>query len=181
MKVSKEYHYVILCEDKQMQTFVTHFLRDQDVERHHIRTIPMPGSKGSGEQFVRDHLDAELKELRRRSYNRNALIVLTDADNLSVEGRIQALQKEVSEYAISKMNDVLLWIPKRHIETWIYYLRDEKNVDEETRYDHHVMLKCKEESKKLSKMFQDEESEYEYLPSLLRAKEAYQTFCKNQR
>ena len=181
MKLSDRYYYTILCEDKQMQGFMIQFLRHQNINRHHIRVVSGPGGLGSGEEFVRKQLSAELRELQRKNYRRIALIVFTDADNCTVEERTGFLQREVPEQTLSKTKDLLIWIPKRHVETWIAFLRGDSDVNEEKNYRHSTPERCKTESVKMSMLFQEEKCEGITLPSMKTAKEFYDLFCRQQR
>ena len=44
---------VLLCEDRQTDSFVRRFLWHRNIRRHDIHTKPIPHGKQSGEQWVR--------------------------------------------------------------------------------------------------------------------------------
>ena len=44
---------VLLCEDKQTDSFVCNFLKHRNFEGRDITTLSLPASSGSGEQWVR--------------------------------------------------------------------------------------------------------------------------------
>jgi hypothetical protein len=72
----------------------------------------------------------------RRAHAETALIVVTDADDLSVTERIAQLDGKLDDQ-IDRIRpdteDVARLVPKRNIETWILCLNDFP-VDEETDY-----------------------------------------------
>ncbi|MCY4173648.1 MAG: hypothetical protein OXF25_06220 [Cyanobacteria bacterium MAG CAR3_bin_5] len=102
---------------------------------HDIKTLPLPHSSGSGEQWVRKRYPEELKVIRRRE---NAyLIVVIDADTGDTADRHQQLETECRENGVSprdhKDANVLHIIPRRNIETWLAYL-DGMDIDESKDY-----------------------------------------------
>ena len=130
---------VILSEDRQSEVFFVRFMRSIGVENHKIRKNTGPPGLGSGAQYVRDNYSKELFAYRKRgSYLALKLIIVTDADNLTVEGRRRQLSASLTS---AEMHDptpdeaVAVLIPKRNIETWIAYLSGRK-VDEATEYRH---------------------------------------------
>ena len=75
---------------------------------------------------------------RRAKHLALKLIVVTDADTLSVDERRRRLSASlnlVDEPEAGPGEAVALLIPCRNIETWIYYLSGE-DVDETTEYRH---------------------------------------------
>ncbi len=125
---------VLLCEDKQTDSFVRRFLRHRKFRGRDIRTLPLPDGSRSGEQWVRERYPDQLKAIRQR---RGAyLIVVTDADNLSVDRRRAQLRDACNRENVPPRNDrdgVLLIVPRRNIETWLAYLGG-SDVDENERY-----------------------------------------------
>lgn len=132
---------IILCEDKQQEVFARHFLTKSGFEPRKIRVLPLPNGKQSGEQYVRETYPEQVKLYRSKSsYLSSCLIVLIDADpKYSVKQRLDSLDsalEENEEYSQPKRKPeekIAIFVPKRNIETWIYYLRGE-TVDEETKY-----------------------------------------------
>ena len=131
----------ILCEDKQQQVFAKHFLIKSGFEPRKIRVLPLPDGGQSGEQYVRESYPKQVKIYRGKStYLSRCLIVLIDADpEYSVKQRLDSLDsalEENEEYSQPKrqpQEKIAIFVPKRNIETWIYYLGGE-TVDEETEY-----------------------------------------------
>jgi hypothetical protein len=129
---------VILAEDLQHSVFLERFLKAirKDLGRR-IRTVSFPAGRSSGEQFVRKNYPAELLSYRNKATRLAIkLFVVTDADVLSVDQRRQQLSAPLIDAGIPLPADgesVAILIPRRNIETWIYYL-DGQNVDETTTY-----------------------------------------------
>ncbi len=183
MKLSNLHQYMILCEDAQMKNFLCSFLRCQGIRSHKITTAPIPAGSGCGEAYVRNELPRELELLRRNRHLRKTLVVCTDADKYSYDERKKMLQDAVHEmYPDSDMDDemMLLWIPKREIETWIAHFAGEE-VDENMEFRHGGQpISCKEEARKMSFFLQNDMNENSVLPSLIQAKKEYVRICKKQ-
>lgn len=129
----------VLCEDLQTDVFVRRFLKHRNFRSRDIRTLPLPGGRQSGEQWVRERYPEELKAIRRRqgAY----LLVVTDADTHSTAVRRGQLDAACDEKETPRRDDddpVLVIVPRRNIETWLAYLGG-TTVDEDTTYR---KLKC---------------------------------------
>jgi len=89
-----------------------------------IRQISPPAGRGSASQYVRERFPEQVKACRG-SLGRRAsclLIVLTDADNLTVAERERTLQDELIEAdqaAVEQSEPIVVLIPKWQVETWI--------------------------------------------------------------
>ncbi len=105
-----------------------------------MRFVPYPAGAGSGEQWVRVQFAVEVEACRRRCARaETALIVLIDADNLSVQERLAQLDRNLDEAQADRVRQdaeqIARLVPKRNIETWILCLNDfPVVVDEETDY-----------------------------------------------
>jgi hypothetical protein len=129
---------VILCEDLQHEVFVYRFLKQTG--RGDARTVAArrsPKGRGSGVQFVLDHFPEEVRAYRSKANHLNlCLIVVIDADNLSVEDRIRQLEEALEENGQERRTAeerIVILVPKRNIETWIRYLNGH-DFDETTSY-----------------------------------------------
>lgn len=137
MKLSKDYRYNILCEDKLTHCFIRRFLISQGVNARRINALPLPAA-GCGEQYVRAQYPKQLSYLRSNSYVANILIVAIDADLNTCVERQKQLDEACGNAAVDKrspQDKLLLLVPKRNIETWIKYF-DGETVDEEHDYAH---------------------------------------------
>ena len=129
---------VILVEDERHANFIRRHLEREHSPRK-FRVNKSPRGQGSAEQYVRAQYPLEVKEYRNRaSRRRAALVVVTDADTLTVAARAVQLGQCLTESGQRERgNDeaIALLIPRRHIETWILCLNGE-TVDETTDYKH---------------------------------------------
>ena len=184
-KLSNLYHYTILSEDAQMETFITTFLKCNGVPSYKIYKVPIPVGKGCGEQHVRERFLQEVEVLERNNYNRRTLVVCIDADKHPCDERRNELVNSVKTtkhlWTISK-EMILLWIPKREMETWIAFFRGEP-VDEQKEFRHDGNpVSCKKEAGKMADYCQnDDPPKQEMLPSLVKAKEEFIRVCELQK
>jgi hypothetical protein len=128
---------VVLSEDTQTECFIRRFLIKQGWHRRQIRTETLPAGKGSGLVWVRERFVNELKSYRSRSTRgATCLIVASDADDKTVEQRIETFKRACADADVPFRSDrerVCFVIPRRNIETWLAYLRDQA-VSEATTY-----------------------------------------------
>jgi hypothetical protein len=125
-------------EDIRHQQFVWRYLRRCGLEQHAMRLVPYPAGEGSGEQWVREQFAIEVKAYRRRrAHAETALIVIIDADDLSVQERLAQLDQNIEEAQSVRIRldaeQIARLVPKRNVETWILCLNDVA-VDEEADY-----------------------------------------------
>lgn len=134
--MGKSCQVVVLAEDQRHQRFVRYCLQQLKFGRHHIRFRDLPAG-GSGEQWVRDRYADEVAEYRNRaSHTITALVVVLDADNVSVQQRLDQLTKSLVDDGQEPRKQgerIVILIPKRSIETWILNLNGVV-VDEATSY-----------------------------------------------
>lgn len=159
---------VLLCEDQQLATFMRRFLKRRGWQAHDIREVISPSGRGSGEQWVRGHYPKELAAARARGGG-TVLMVGTDADTLPVTGRIESLDQECRDQGVPvrSANDlVIMVVPKRNIETWFAYLREEdvNEADVYERYRHES--DCQEDVKVLDAMCRHQHLRLPAPPSL---------------
>ncbi len=128
---------IILCEDLQQEVFLRHFLLRKGFSPHQIRVLRSRKGKGSGEQYVREHYAKEVKTYRRKSsYLSVALAVMIDADTNPVRKRLNQLDAilgDDSQQIRQQDEKIAIFVPKRNIETWIYFIR-KMEADETTTY-----------------------------------------------
>ncbi|WP_251958688.1 hypothetical protein [Nostoc commune] len=125
-----------MCEDLQQQVFAYHFLKKRgfNINPKNVTIRTFSAGKGAGEQFVRKHYAAEVKEYRRKNYRSGMLVVLIDADTATVKATLKELDNALikNSQELRKADEkIAIFVPKRNIETWIHYLRTGKVVEEE--------------------------------------------------
>jgi len=127
---------VILCEDRQQEVFARHFLEKRGF-RGLFRPKICPLGSQSGEQYVRTQYLLEVKAYRQNRHRVSiGLVVLIDADKLTLQARLNQLARILSEDSQpSRQPDeaIAVFVPKRNIETWIHYLQG-KAVNELQEY-----------------------------------------------
>ena len=132
--MSRNVQIVLLCEDRQHESFGRRFLEKAGWTKRQIRVERAPKGRGAGEQFVRIRFPRELAEYRRRMHHVSvALLVMVDGDSHGVERRIEELNAACRERDIpcrEPGEKVLVFVPTWQIETWLAYLGGE-TVDEE--------------------------------------------------
>ena len=126
---------ILLCEDSQTDSFVRRFLRHRKIHGRDIHTLPLPGGRQSGEQWVRKSFPCQLKAIRRRQ--RAVLLVVIDADTTTTHARRTQLDRECRLQKVaprSPDDPVMVIVPRRNIETWFHFLESSSSVDETARY-----------------------------------------------
>jgi hypothetical protein len=154
---------IILSEDLQLRCFIRRFLLKRGWHARHIREISLPVGGGAGVRWVREKLPDELKAYRSRNARAaTSLVVGCDADDQTVENRIQSLKDACTAAGVPFRNDaerVAFAIPKRNIETWLAYLRgtivNENDAYPKYRYE----SECREQVTRLDEMCQKQKLE----------------------
>ncbi len=173
-KVSTEgVQVVILCEDQQQECFIRRFLMLRNYPMRGLYFKKPPLGRGSAEQFVREKFPRELTAYRSRS-SRCAicLIVCIDADNLSVEERINSLMKACTDGGVSLRRNgerVCFVVPRRNIETWLACLRGEPVDEQKTYRKYSCPSDCQRDVERLDEMCRQQELGPGAPPSLLHA------------
>lgn len=132
---SRSARIIVICEDTQHAVFVRRFLILSKLKGHAIRVRKCPPGGQDAKQWIRQVLPGELKAFR--NYNaknppgRRVLCIMADADNLTVNERIDGLSAGCDPKPDPSEN-VCFIIPRWAVETWIKYLRPEE-FDESAR------------------------------------------------
>lgn len=186
----------LLAEDKATQQFAEAALKQIGIgprEYHVVRggTARTADAPARPSQNMRQWVSTEFpRALGRVASHRagvqfSALLVVTDADNDTVEQRRMELeQAAVSEGLAEKLRRaaVYYWIPKRHIETWATYFANlGDRVTEEANYKRGHQLRGDSFSK-AGRAFVDirggREREQVRLPALIAALKELDLLCQ---
>lgn len=164
---------IVLCEDKQQEVCIRHFLIEIGFDRNRMFFKTSPKGRQAGEQFVRESYPSEVRAYRsKKNHLSICLIAMIDADIKTVEQRLQQLDESLISKAMQIRQadeNIAIFVPKRNIETWIYYLKG-KPVDEETAYPKlQYESNCKSCVEELSKQCHNGCLKNNALPSLLKA------------
>ena len=99
--MSRSVRIVLLCEDRQHETFVRRFLRRDGWDLRNIRVQIAPHGRGSAEQFVREQFPKELQAVRSKRNERVRLIVMIDGDDKGVRARRVSLDDACTAGAVA--------------------------------------------------------------------------------
>jgi hypothetical protein len=144
---------VILCEDRQQEVFVRTFLAACGISLVRVRINP--DGRGSAEQYVRENYLAEVRTFRSKfpAQPDIRLVVMTDADKRTAQERFQSLEHVLEQNGLptrQPQERIGVFIPKRNIETWIYFLKG-RPVNEEEAYPYlRKQSECKPEVERLA-------------------------------
>ena len=178
MKLSKTHKYTVLCEDKLTHCYIRRFLLAQGISGRKIFPLPLPAD-GCGEQYVRLQFPRYLQVLRSKSFDSNVLVVAIDADKKTLQERKLQLNEacEAANVSVRTETDkMLVFIPKRNVETWIKYF-DGETVDEEQDYAHYLNgheSDCYSAAESMSEQF----SKDNFTTELSALQEAYEEYKK---
>ena len=124
---------LVLCEDDRTHRFLRRFLRHRFRNRE-IETLPLP-TEGSGEQWVREQFPKQLRAVR--DLEQTVLLVVTDADVNTTAYRRSQLDRQCDTEKTrprQPIDPVIVAIPARNIETWLWHLKTGEAVDESRDY-----------------------------------------------
>jgi hypothetical protein len=116
---------LVLCEDAAMGVFVRSALIALGYSKRSIRPLQIPRGIGDAKQFISQQLPqaySGLQQYRQKNDSvKRALLVVSDADNETVDGRIRQLTSNCDP-SPKAADGVAFLIPKWAIETWVQYL-----------------------------------------------------------
>jgi hypothetical protein len=129
--------YVVVAEDRAGMRFVEQYLRSIGVDSRAIRSRYSPPGRGSGKQWVTTTYPAEVRGFReKKNHVWKVLLVVTDADELSVAERVGQLARSLADAGSAPRADeerIALVIPKWEIETWAEHLLTGAPVTEDAK------------------------------------------------
>lgn len=133
---NKKKQIIVLCEDQKQQIFIRTLLVRLGYHKRKLRFVTTPAGKQSGEQYVRNCYADQVRAIRKYGGDNMFLFVMIDADDKNIQDRMNELNMVLTNNHInprSETDHIVILIPKRNIETWIYFL-DGNDVDEYTDY-----------------------------------------------
>jgi hypothetical protein len=117
---------ILLCEDETHERLTKAYLKacgHKNPERFVRSLVASRMQHGGNVGWVLDEFPKQLHACRQRQKKaRTLLIVLVDADKLTVEARRRQLLGRVKSAGLEefgKSEPAAILIPKRHIETWV--------------------------------------------------------------
>ncbi len=121
--MSRRVNAVLLLEDTQHSIFFERVLRRLGYGRR-VRPFIAPPGQGAAEQYVRSQYLRQVQWLRS-SHCACCLVVAVDADTATVQHRLTQLDRELTTSRVEPRapgEPIVIFVPKRRIETWIHYL-----------------------------------------------------------
>lgn len=138
--MSQAAEIILLAEDVRQRKIIQRYLTKKRGYSHHCIRVIVPNTlKGetAGLTFIRTQFPDQVEALRTYLKKRSTiLIVVADADNETVEDRVQDLDKrliDAQKPARKSGEPILFVIPRRNVETWMHFLEGNA-VDESTDY-----------------------------------------------
>jgi len=176
--MSRSVQIVLLCEDRQHETFVRRFLNKTGQQIRDIRVSIAPPGRGAAEQFVRKQFPIELSTYRaNRKRVTEAVVVMIDGDSEGATARMNRLNQACRARGVEPRRPderVAVFIPTWNIETWLAYLGG-SHVDE--KLANYPRLNrprdCQTHVNELHQMCQQRELRRPSPPSLVAACEEY--------
>ncbi len=136
---------VVLCEGLKDYEFAKKCLLMCGWDHRQIFFRVSPAGQGSGFTFVLNRYTEEVHANRDKKRER-ALLVMVDADTQAVAGREKELDrrlKSAKQKPRQAGERIALWVPKRHLETWVHFLTHGQ-ADEKTDYKREHRIKPNE-------------------------------------
>ena len=131
--MSRSVQLVLVCEDRQHETFARRFLEKAGWSTRRLRVEMAPPGRGSAVQFVRERFPKELSAYRsNRNRVAQGVIVMLDGDAEGVVARFDELARVCEGHGIKPRDHeehVAIFVPTWNIETWLADLSG-TNVDE---------------------------------------------------
>jgi hypothetical protein len=128
---------IVLAEDEHHRMLISRYLKKCGLNVHAIRIRPSPAGRGSAENWVRREFVKETEAYRiRQARAGSALIVMIDADTLTVQDRFSQLDQALQDggkQTVGGTEHIARLVPKRNVETWILCLNGQP-VDEDNNY-----------------------------------------------
>lgn len=134
MPTGRGVRFTVLVEDRALERFVRECLYALGVHTREIRFIPFPVGRGSAKHWIDREYPTQVQAHRRRSSENIVLIVGTEADELTVERRLQRVANTLEAAGMparTSQERIAIWVPRWHIETWLLFLIGYE-VDEST-------------------------------------------------
>ncbi|MBN2581239.1 MAG: hypothetical protein JXB10_19815 [Pirellulales bacterium] len=128
--------FSILVEDQVLSKYVCSVLLKFGYSTHKMR-VRICRKGENAKLWVTQQYPEEVKAYRQRARENYNLLVGTDADELTVQERFDALAASLINQNVEHRESeerIVIWIPKWHIETWIRYLSGDHEVNENQKY-----------------------------------------------
>lgn len=158
MKADLEnWQVIVLCEDEAHFQFIRHYLQYCGATTRAIKRFPNAYSddRAFNNTTVLNYYPKAVEYYRQQSaIIKIVLIVMIDADKQTVGQRFASLNQKLITYKPcllkrTSAEDIFIFVPKRNIETWFYYINTLEKVDENIEYRKISSTKIQELAKKI--------------------------------
>lgn len=183
---SRRVQVVVLCEGLQDYRFAYRCLVECGWRADQIAFKISPPGRGSAFTFILEQYPQEVQANRSGRKKEQALLVLVDADTEPEGGREKELDRRLraaQQKPRQAGERIAHWVPRRHLETWVYHLTHGQ-ADEETDYKRRHMVDDGERipaARKLAALLKERRSLPGAIPSLKRAVLEFERLRGSQR
>ena len=168
--MSRNVRIVLLCEDRQHETFVRRFLKKNGWTVRDCRVVLSPQGRGSAEQFVRERFPSELQAIRAKGDEHVRLIVMIDGDDKGINARRASFNVACGAQGITALGEtdnVLICVPTWNIETWFAFLEGGEVEESFSDYPRLARLRdCDAHAEKLAEICRGQSQSPPLPPSL---------------
>lgn len=123
----------VLTEDRRTERFIRALLEKLGFNKSNFRFLTAPAGEGDACAWVRLQYPSEVRLMRRKRYQRLALIAVRDGDNQGILHRKSEMDKELGQAGLrprQKNELIVLPVPTWSIETWLLGLPGVDQIDE---------------------------------------------------
>ena len=145
----KRFQVVVLCEDENHYNFIRWYMIKMGFHNRKFFPKVSPLGEGSGKDFVEKNYATEVQAYRRKNYLNLILVIVIDADEKDVNGIKNELDVSLGRERRELDENIAIFVPKWHIETWMFYLEKNEEVDETERYKNKINISPKQAAEKL--------------------------------
>lgn len=136
-KGTKGVRVAIVVEGEALERLCRQVLLELGYGRRELFVTPYPVGRGSAKDWVNSQFAVEVAKRRSKAKQDGlAILVGTDADELTVAKRVRQLEESLTANGMSARQDgeqFAFWIPKWNVETWLLYFAGDRR-DEEANY-----------------------------------------------
>lgn len=134
---------IVVLEDRRHQRFVRKVLSGLGFTHRNFRIRMAPPGKGDAVSAVQKKYASDVGLYRKRQKKvrpNSAVLAVIDEDGKTSEIRLRQMDDALRSENLDPRNvdeSIAIWVPKRHIETWLLHLCGQEVNEEEKTKDKH--------------------------------------------